>query len=80
MRDRHFTRLCRSCTAPVGRQEDACWSCGADWSTPAPPHREGGRRAPDLQRPAHVTVARRADEHMAREKPPARAVVGAARQ
>jgi predicted amidophosphoribosyltransferase len=31
MRDRHFPRLCRSCDAPMARQEDSCWNCGATW-------------------------------------------------
>jgi hypothetical protein len=33
MRDRHFARLCRSCQAPMARQEDECWHCGAPWAT-----------------------------------------------
>jgi hypothetical protein len=31
MRGRHFPRLCRSCNAPMARQEDTCWSCEAAW-------------------------------------------------
>ena len=31
MRDRHVARLCRSCQAPMARQETACWRCGAQW-------------------------------------------------
>lgn len=31
MHGRHFPRLCRSCDAPMARQQDACWSCGAAW-------------------------------------------------
>ena len=31
MRSRHFPRLCRSCDAPMARQEDTCWSCEAAW-------------------------------------------------
>jgi len=31
MLSRHFPRLCRSCDAPMARQEDICWSCGAAW-------------------------------------------------
>lgn len=37
MRDRHFPRLCRSCQAPMARQEDECWRCGAPWAM------DGGR-------------------------------------
>jgi hypothetical protein len=33
MRDRHFSRLCLSCQAPMARQEDSCWRCGAQWAT-----------------------------------------------
>ncbi|HET7049088.1 MAG TPA: hypothetical protein VFI54_12570 [Solirubrobacteraceae bacterium] len=35
MRERHFPRLCRSCHAPMARQEDTCWSCEAQ-RRPAP--------------------------------------------
>jgi hypothetical protein len=31
MRERHFPRLCRSCDAPMARQEHTCWSCEAAW-------------------------------------------------
>jgi hypothetical protein len=31
MESRHFSRLCRSCQAPMARQEETCWRCGADW-------------------------------------------------
>ncbi|HET6869859.1 MAG TPA: hypothetical protein VFH80_28360 [Solirubrobacteraceae bacterium] len=31
MRERHFPRLCRSCDAPMARQEDSCWNCEAVW-------------------------------------------------
>jgi hypothetical protein len=33
MRDRHFPRLCRTCQAPMARQEDSCWRCGARWAS-----------------------------------------------
>jgi hypothetical protein len=32
MRDRHVPRLCRSCQAPMARQEAACWRCGTRWA------------------------------------------------
>jgi hypothetical protein len=32
MRDRHVPRLCRFCQAPMARQEDECWHCGAPWA------------------------------------------------
>ena len=31
MRNRHFPRLCGSCRAPMARQEETCWRCGARW-------------------------------------------------
>jgi predicted amidophosphoribosyltransferase len=34
MRERHFPRLCSGCEAPMARQADACWRCGADWVSP----------------------------------------------
>jgi hypothetical protein len=37
MRDRHISRLCRSCQGPMARQEDACWRCGARWAAEEPP-------------------------------------------
>jgi len=40
MRDRHLPRLCRTCQAPMARQEDRCWRCGARWAT------EDGPRTP----------------------------------
>ena len=33
MRDRHLSRLCGSCQAPLARQENACWRCGTNWAT-----------------------------------------------
>ena len=32
MRERHFPRVCRSCRAPMARQENACWRCGTQWT------------------------------------------------
>ena len=37
MRERHFPRLCRTCRAPMARQEDTCWRCGAQWASEAAP-------------------------------------------
>jgi hypothetical protein len=40
MRERHVPRLCRTCRAPMARQEDTCWRCGAQWaSEDTPPTR-----------------------------------------
>lgn len=37
MRERHFPRVCHSCQAPMARQEDTCWRCGARWASEAAP-------------------------------------------
>ena len=37
MRNRHFPRLCNSCQAPMGTQEDTCWRCGATWTSEQQP-------------------------------------------
>ena len=37
MRDRHFPRLCRSCQAPMARQEGSCWRCGSQWASEETP-------------------------------------------
>ena len=42
MSDRHIPRLCRSCDAPMDRQEDTCWRCGATWDYGTPAARATG--------------------------------------
>lgn len=37
MRDRHMPRICRTCHAPMARQESSCWQCGAVWQAREPP-------------------------------------------
>lgn len=37
MRDRHIPRRCRSCQAPMARQEAGCWSCGTQWAREGAP-------------------------------------------
>ena len=32
MRDRHISRVCRNCQAPLARQADSCWRCGVEWA------------------------------------------------
>jgi hypothetical protein len=32
MRNRHVSRVCRDCRAPMARQEDTCWRCGVAWA------------------------------------------------
>ena len=81
MRDRHLPRLCRSCTAPMGRQQDACWSCSAEWSNLAPSGRGSDATASDrvpADVEALVGAVGRADEDAPWEELPAPVVVGAA--
>ena len=33
MRERHLPRVCRSCQAPMARQEATCWRCGTRWES-----------------------------------------------
>lgn len=61
MRDRHLPRLCRSCHAPMARQEGSCWHCGAAWTaaaTATPP----AVASHDRERLARLDVDRWADE------------------
>jgi predicted amidophosphoribosyltransferase len=37
VRERHLPRVCRSCRAPMARQEAACWQCGVEWTTEEEP-------------------------------------------
>jgi hypothetical protein len=68
MRDRHFPRLCRSCRAPLARQEDMCWRCGTQWAAEDEPRTTltviaGGAGAEVADRPRPMTaVARAASE------------------
>src|SRR3954454_2792494 len=68
MRDRHRPRLCRSCQAPMARQEDLCWRCGTDWASEGTPGARlrvlaggvaGGDGAPDGSSRAIVSAAAR---------------------
>jgi hypothetical protein len=68
MRDRHLPRLCRSCDAPLARQEDTCWSCEAAWD-----YRRSARRSAQRVIPAD-DAARPAGG----DQPPALAVIGEA--
>jgi hypothetical protein len=58
IRERHQPRLCRTCQAPMARQETSCWRCGSSWGagprTPAAPERLDSLRA----RTGHVLDAR----------------------
>jgi hypothetical protein len=45
MRERHHARLCRDCSAPMARQEAACWRCGTRWAS------EDAPSAPTLMAP-----------------------------
>jgi hypothetical protein len=62
MRDRHFPRLCRSCQAPMARQEGSCWRCGAQWaSEDVPPTKlraiAGGLPAHPVAEPARAQTS-----------------------
>ena len=81
MRNRHIPRLCRSCSAPMGRQRDACWRCGVEWSSAQPP-----RPVLDLvaavplraEMEARVSAERWLDEGGSYAERPARQALGAA--
>src|SRR3954454_8100728 len=61
MRERHFPRACRSCRAPMARQEDTCWRCGAPWASAAAPrttlHIIAGGAPEHVARPPEIVVA-----------------------
>jgi hypothetical protein len=57
MRERHFPRLCRTCDAPMARQERSCWSCGSAWQ--ADPQPAGAASAREIR----VRARRRAPAH-----------------
>jgi hypothetical protein len=80
MRERHFPRLCRSCTAPMARQQDACWRCGVAWSTTAPSRPPADSTAAALlhaEADVRVSAERWINEGGSYADPPARPVVGA---
>jgi hypothetical protein len=59
--DRHLPRVCRSCRAPMARQEATCWRCGTQWASEDRPRTTlklivGGAQAEDGLRPA-IAVA-----------------------
>jgi hypothetical protein len=67
MRERHFPRVCRSCSAPMARQEDTCWRCGTQWASEDGPRTTlkvitGGARAEDRSEPAIPVAARAASD------------------
>jgi len=81
MRDRHIPRLCRACTAPIARQQGACWRCGVEWSTTAPSRPAADPIAAALvqaEAEARVSAERRNDEGGTYAEPPARRVLSAA--
>jgi predicted amidophosphoribosyltransferase len=80
MRDRHIPRLCRSCTAPMARQQHACWRCGAEWTATAPSRPPAGPIAAALLQAeveARVSAQRWIDEGGTYSEPPARRVAAA---
>jgi hypothetical protein len=68
MRERHFPRVCRSCRAPMARQEDTCWRCGTQWASEDGPRTTtlkviiGGAQAEDRPEPAIAVAARAASD------------------
>jgi hypothetical protein len=61
MRERHFPRACRSCRAPMARQEDTCWRCGALWASGDAPRTTlqviAGGMATHVAGPPEIVVA-----------------------
>jgi predicted amidophosphoribosyltransferase len=54
VRDRHLPRLCRSCRAPIARQEAACWRCRVECADEVSPRTTlpalaGGLPAPRIR-------------------------------
>jgi predicted amidophosphoribosyltransferase len=67
MRDRHLSRVCGSCRAPMARQEDTCWRCGARWASEDAPRTTlrvivGGAESEERARPAIAVAARAASD------------------
>ena len=63
MRERHFPRVCRSCRAPMARQEDTCWRCGTRWASQVGPRTTlrvlaGGAQVGGSSDPAIAVAAR----------------------
>jgi len=48
MRNRHISRVCRNCGAPMARQEATCWRCGVEWASEETP-RTTLRRIPQAR-------------------------------
>ena len=62
MRERHLSRVCRSCRAPMARHEDTCWRCGAQWASEEGPRTTlrvivGGARTDDSLYPVSRVAA-----------------------
>ena len=67
MRERHIPRICRSCHAPMARQEDTCWRCGTEWASEDAPRTTlkvipGGAQAANRAEPAIAVAARAASD------------------
>ena len=72
MRERHFPRVCRSCRAPMARQEDACWRCGTRWASEDAPRTTlkviaGGAQADRSDRALAASEARFDEDRWAKE-------------
>ena len=78
IRARHHPRLCRTCQAPMARQETSCWRCGAACEAgPATPAAAPTERLDSLRaRTGHVLdtrAGRRAASARRDRRPPASA-------
>ncbi len=67
MRERHFPRVCRSCSAPMARQQDTCWRCGNRWASEDAPRTTleviaGEAQVADRPGPAIAIAARAASD------------------
>jgi hypothetical protein len=67
MRERHFPRVCRSCRAPMARQEDTCRRCGIQWASEDGPRTTlqviaGGAHVDDRPHPTIAVAARAASD------------------
>jgi hypothetical protein len=67
VRERHFPRVCRSCRAPMARQEETRWRCGTEWASEDAPRTtlkviRGGAQAADRPEPAIAAATRAASD------------------
>jgi hypothetical protein len=56
VRKRHGPRLCETCQAQIGPQDETCWRCGGGWVTHAAPRPDDGSSL--RERTVHVLDVR----------------------